>query len=372
MSLKRTTLMSVAAALLFSAGAAFAEEPDTVAVEPGAGEEQPEVIYHKIVPRDTLWDISEYYLKDPFKWPNVWKINPFIANPDLIYPGDTVRLTPGGVVVMAPDDLKAAEGLEKVGLEPEDGALVLEPEPGAEPEKAPTPPAPKAPVVRDHAMARSGFVTETEFQASGAIIGPKERKILMNNGDDVFVSFKEKEGIKQGSRYTVYNVGRQIKHPDTGRPVGYEIDILGSLTMTRAHDDVVEALIDNSFKEIPLGARVRPYSEPVREVEVTRPGSEVAGVIVMALEGKENLSAGDIAYLDKGSSDGLMKGNLMRIYRVVPDAPDPMERGKKVSLPPLELGTLVVLEAGEGTSSAVVVKSVRPINWGDHVSTSSN
>jgi hypothetical protein len=135
-------------------------------------------------------------------------------------------------------------------------------------------------------------------------------------------------------------------------------------------DGVVEALVDNSFKEIPIGARVRPYSEPVRQVEVTEPGSEVAGVIVMALEGKENLSAGDIAYLDKGSDDGLMKGNLMRIYRVVPDAADPMVSGKKVALPPLELGTLVVLEAGEGTSSAVVIDGVRPINWGDRVSTS--
>jgi hypothetical protein len=209
--------MSIAAALLFSAGAAFAEEPDTVAVEPGTGEQEPEVIYHRIVPRDTLWDISEYYLKDPFKWPNVWKINPFIDNPHLIYPGDTVRLTPGGVQVLAPDDIdKEAEGLGKVGLEPSDETLVLEPEPGAEAAPAP---APKAAVVRDHAMARSGFVTETEFQASGAIIGPEEKKILMNSGDKVFVSFKEKEGIDQGSRYTIYNVGRKIKHPDTGRTI---------------------------------------------------------------------------------------------------------------------------------------------------------
>lgn len=373
MSLKRTQLLSITAALFFSAGAAFADEPGTVAVEAvePSGEKPPEVIYHKIVPRDTLWDITEHYQKDPFKWPSVWKLNPYIINPHLIYPGNTVKLTPGGVEIIEPDDMKA-EVLDKIGLEP-DGALVLEPEAGEEPVQAaaPAPAAPKAPSVSDSSMARSGFITERELQASGAIIGPKEKKILLTRDDEVFVSFKEREGIKQGSRYTVYTVGREITHPDTGKSIGYEIDILGSITVTRA-DGVVEALVDNSFKEIPPGARVRPYSEPIREVVITKASSEVAGVIVMALEGKNTLSEGDIAYLDKGSDHGLMKGNVMRIFRTVPEAADPMGSGKNIALPPLDLGTLVVLEAGEGTSTAVVVKSVRPINWGDKVSTAEN
>lgn len=366
MSLKRTQLFSIAAALIFSAGAAFADEPGTVAVEP-SGENEPEVIYHKIVPKDTLWDITEHYQKDPFKWPGVWKLNPYISNPHLIYPGNTVKLTPGGIEILDPDGMKA-EGLEKVGLEPADDSLVLEPEPGQEPVAAA--PAPqKGPRLSDSAMARSGFITERELQASGAIIGPREKNILITSDDVVFVSLKEKEGVEKGSRYTVYTVGRQIKHPESGKSLGYEIDILGSLTVTKP-DGVVEAFIDNAFREIPTGARVRPYSEPVREVEITEAASEVAGVIVMALEGKENLSEGDIAYLDKGQDDGLMKGNVMRIFRPVPEAADPMKSGKSVALPPLELGTLVVLEAGSGTSTAVVVKGVKPINWGDKVSTS--
>lgn len=363
MSFKRTKLLSMAGAL-FVAGAAFADGPGTVAVEQeGPGEE---VIIHKIVPRDTLWDISEYYLKDPFKWPNVWKLNPYIANPHLIYPGNTVKLTPGGIEILGPDDMKA-EGLEKVGLEPSEEVLVLEPAPGEEPAAA-AEAAPRGPVIGDHAMARSGFVSERELKASGAIIGPKETKILINEDDDVFVSFKDAEEVNEGGRYTIYTVGRKIEHPVTGRALGYEIDILGSLTVTKAVG-VVEARVDTSFKEIPPGAKLRPYAEPVREVEITEAASEVAGVIVMALEGKQNLSSGDIAYLDKGSADGLMKGNVMRIFRPVPGAADPMGSGRNIALPPLELGTLVVLEAGEGTSSAVVVDGVKPINWGDKVST---
>ena len=365
MSLKRTHMLSIAAALLFT-GAAFADEPGTVAVEP-TGESEPEVIYHKIVPRDTLWDITEHYLQDPFKWPNIWKLNPYISNPHLIYPGNTVKLTPGGIEILGPDDMKA-EGLEKIGLEPSDDSLVLEPEPGEEAPPA-VAEAPKGPSLSDHAIARSGFVTEKELQASGAIVKPREEKILINGDDEVFISLKDMDGVKEGSRYTVYSVGREIEHPETGKAIGYEIDILGSLTVTRV-DGTVTAKIDSSFKEILPGAKLRPYTEPVREVEITKAASEVAGVIVMALEGKENLADGDIAYLDRGSVDGLMKGNVMRIFRPVPEAADPLRSGKSVAIPPLELGTLVVLEAGERTSSAVVVKGLRPISWGDKVSTS--
>jgi len=43
---------------------------------------------------DTLWDISDRFLKDPYQWPRLWERNPYITNPHWIYPGNPVNLSP--------------------------------------------------------------------------------------------------------------------------------------------------------------------------------------------------------------------------------------------------------------------------------------
>ena len=41
---------------------------------------------------DTLWDIAGLYLQHPWLWPNLWKLNPQVNDPHLIYPGDELHL----------------------------------------------------------------------------------------------------------------------------------------------------------------------------------------------------------------------------------------------------------------------------------------
>ncbi len=63
--------------------------PQPVVPTPASTPEQTKILgVHQVVPRDTLWWISDKWYKDPVLWPSIYEINKAqIHNPDLIFPG---------------------------------------------------------------------------------------------------------------------------------------------------------------------------------------------------------------------------------------------------------------------------------------------
>ena len=78
---------------------------------------------YTVVKGDTLWDISGRFLRSPWRWPEIWHVNPQIANPHLIYPGDQLEL----VYIDGKPQLRLSRGPLKlsptVRSSPWDGAI---------------------------------------------------------------------------------------------------------------------------------------------------------------------------------------------------------------------------------------------------------
>ena len=54
---------------------------------------------HIVQKGDTLWDLAQQYLGDPYLWPQIWERNPYILDSHWIYPGDPIVID---VAVQAP------------------------------------------------------------------------------------------------------------------------------------------------------------------------------------------------------------------------------------------------------------------------------
>ncbi|MCX7148909.1 MAG: LysM domain-containing protein, partial [Rhodocyclales bacterium] len=52
---------------------------------------------HVVTSGDTLWGIAAKFLKDPYRWGELWKLNAEeIKNPQRIYPGQVIVLDKSG------------------------------------------------------------------------------------------------------------------------------------------------------------------------------------------------------------------------------------------------------------------------------------
>ena len=83
---------------------------------------------HTVAEGETLWEIAEKYLNDPFLWPKLWSMNPQLANPHKIDVGDRLRILIPTTVKAPQKDLSPPEAgseidnipqevVKKVGME---------------------------------------------------------------------------------------------------------------------------------------------------------------------------------------------------------------------------------------------------------------
>lgn len=348
----------VAVLALFSLAGlpAFAGEP---AAKPA---DKDGVRVYEVRKGDTLWGISQKFIDDPYYWPDLWANNPEILNPHFIYPGQKLQIYGGPVMVV---------GTEPAALPEPTSVIVQETTPAAAPAPAPVPAKPE-PVVTVTIPAGVGFISADRIDGIGMIYDFVESRRLSFPGDEVFIRTKPEADVKVGDRLEIFTVQNEILHPVTKRPAGYRITDLGALEVTGLHKDVKSARIKRSYQEIERGAFLMPVRDPRQTIELKRAAADKSGVIIASSSNKALQGINDVVFVDLGAKDGIVPGNLLTVTRPR-QASDlvkaPAQTKMNVELPDELVGYALIVDAGNDSATAVMLKTLSPALAGDKVAT---
>jgi hypothetical protein len=321
----------------------------------GAGKDEPTVYIVK--KGDTLWGLSERFMKDPYYWPDLWAANPDkVRNPHFIFPGQKLRIYPDRIEVVN-------EGKTPPPAEPVAAAPAAVPEP-------PKAEAPQEPVAAERSFTVTGgegFIAGANFVPTGKVIAGQHNRQIFAADDIVYTDIGARKAGKVGSRYSIYKQHAAISHPVSNQILGYRVVPLGVLQLTEISEKSSKALITESFLEIEPGAALLPYTgSKRREIALKAPDRDLTGYIVESRTGAQAISAGDVAYIDLGENQGVKPGNVFYVVRKVKVEVNYFSNSD-YDLPVDVLGALVVVETAENTSTVIVVKSIDTIYKGDRL-----
>lgn len=346
---------------------------------------------------DTLSSIAETYLGGASKWKELWELNPQIKNPNKLTIGQKINLKaaeeakPEAAETKPPETETVEEGITEE-------TLVV-------PEVVAPPPVVVTEVPKERFTLKptdiytipnvviSGMITEEELKDSGYIVRSRHNIKMITDDDVVFVKLpKEKMvDLKPNDRFLIFTVLKKVKHPVTGKKIGYAIKVVGDLEITSLGEEAASAIIMTANDVIKEKDKIIPYKQTGKKVRIVKGEDPVVGYIVYSimqsrdiLREESLLSENDVIYLDRGYADGVRVGNIFDILRLneeyntrklTAEEYEKMlsEKGEGASksgatvYPPDVIGQVVVIDVEEYTSTAVISSSNDVIYIGDMV-----
>lgn len=326
---------------------------------------------------DTLWDLAETYLNNPYRWRDIHQNNPQIVNPNLIYPGDILG------IFQLPQ--QGQDGGKRTGLSDKALARPWYGVPAPQPEAIRGPKIPGLIVPSQDMIESNGYIvpytmkqlqSEQFAQITGAQIGTGSvnAQIIQSEygqpglvyGDTIYLNRGLDDKVREGDVFLAFRPLREITHPITSEVMGTQIEILGRLRVKALEASVACAEIVKSYYYMEIGNPIMPLSE--LSIPLAKPsmgnsrsyglpvGNQLIGHIVAGRDNRVGLAYGDIVFLDVGVAQGVQPADNFIIYREV-----------GAGFPKQAIGRVTVLSAREQTATAMVMESVKPIEIGEKV-----
>lgn len=322
---------------------------------------------------DTLWDIAGVFLNQQWLWPKLWRFNPEISNPHLIYPGDELRLVfdadGNPMLVRGKTELKWSPKIrtQRKDLTPINTVSFND----------------IAPYINYDSV-----LSAEDFDQLPYILGDDSGYKSSVDGAKLYI----KGELPVGKGYGIYKRGEVIIDPISEEILGYHAILTGIAKSIRTGDNsnnVPSTLyLDSTKQEVQAGQYVVEIND-----EKSFPGVftmkagelEEPGAIIQAFNNATKFSRLDVVMINKGSQDNVTQGDVLLVNRASPDVLDtpkgPLYRKESsvwnrlilpeesaYKMPDEELGRLMVFKVYDKLSVAIVLSSTKPLRLLDSVS----
>ncbi|MDO8598012.1 MAG: LysM peptidoglycan-binding domain-containing protein [Sulfuricaulis sp.] len=304
---------------------------------------------------DTLWGIAGKFLKEPWRWGEIWRLNKDqIRNPHRIYPGNVIVLDRS----RTPPQLTLGPTVR------------LSPQVRAEPLDTDAVPAIPASAIEPF-LTQPLVIEQGGLENAPRIVATEENRVHLGPGSKAYVS-----GLGQRTETTwqIFRPGRALVDPDSNQTLGIEAIYLGTGRIIRQGEPATMQIVTTT-QEISQGDRMVPAGAPVINQYVPRaPATMVKGRIISLYDGLATSEGGkySIVSVNKGRRDGLELGHVLAVLRTGALIPDPQSSLSRDSAPMIKLpderyGLVFVFRTFDAVSYALVMDSSRPITSGDVV-----
>jgi len=312
-----------------------------------------------VVRGDTLWSIAAKFLKDPWRWQEVWKLNrDEIKNPHWIYPGDVIVL-----------QRSAPEPELRMG-----DTVMLSPRVRVEDTSRQAIPS-IPPRIIEPFLTRPLVIEPDGLDKAPRIIAAQADRVYLGSGDVAYAS-----GIREAkvdSLWQIYRPGKPLVDPEGQKTLGYEAIFLGDSKVIKAGEPATLQLFGVQ-REIGKGDRL-VAAGPLTLVNYAphSPATQVQGRIIATRDGLGETGPQNVVTLNRGKRDGIEPGHVLAVLRLgrtnletTPNrawfGADKVEAAK---LPDERYGLVFVFRVFDQVSYALVMSASRPVQNGDVVTT---
>jgi len=297
---------------------------------------------------DTLWDIAETFLKDPWYWPEIWYVNPDIVNPHLIYPGDVL-----GLVYIDGQPRITNVRASTYRMSPEARVTPLSEAVSSIPYEAVA------------AFLRSGkIVQKDEVEDLPYFLSTRGDHLIASAGNEIYV--RGVSDTMPGTRFSVVHIGDPLEDPDDNRLIGYQGILVGEGVLRRGGDPATIAITDSTQEAIPGDRLIPELVDMPLNFFPRSPSTAVDGRILAVVGGVTQIGQHQVVVMNRGTSNGLSVGDVLAVFQAGETIKDRFGGGK-VKLPDEEAGTVMIFKTYDRISYGLVMEATTAIHVLDAV-----